>query len=251
MKTNTKKISAALLAMAGAVLITAGAQASTSYTDGDLFVGFRDLTSQKGYLVDLGAYTQFTDPLTFNTLSFGGSSTTGADLTAQFGSGWATSGTLQWGIFANSDNDGYFLGSKLAGVAAWGTPNDAAAALTAGGINTVATGFLASYTTTSSTNTADAGFQTSTAGGSYWYGVNQSPNFSSASPFNGAGIEAGISQQLALYELAGSTPTVNLGRLQIDSNGTISAVPEPSTYLLFGIGALLLVIAYRRHSAQF
>ena len=84
MKTNTKKISAALLAMAGAVLITAGAQASTSYTDGDLFVGFRDLTSQKGYLVDLGAYTQFTDPLTFNTLSFGGSSTTGADLTAQF-----------------------------------------------------------------------------------------------------------------------------------------------------------------------
>ena len=81
--------------------------------------------------------------------------------------------------------------------------------------------------------------------------MNQSPNFSSASPFNGAGIEAGISQQLALYELAGSTPTVNLGRLQIDSNGTISAVPEPSTYLLFGIGALLLVIAYRRHSAQF
>lgn len=251
MKTKTKKISAALLAMAGAVMITAGAQASTSYNDGDLFVGFRDLTSQKGYLVDLGAYTQFTDPLTFNTLSFGGSSTIGADLTAQFGSGWATSGTLQWGIFANSDGDGIFLGSRLAGVAAWGTPNDASAGFSASGINTVAIGFLSGATTTASSNTADAGFQTSTAGGTYWYGVNQSPNFSSASPFSGAGIEAGISQSLALYELAGSTPTVKLGTLQIDSTGAITAVPEPSTYLLFGIGALLLVISYRRHSAQF
>ena len=249
MITHTKKITTSLLAMVGAALIAAGAQAQLTYTDGDLFFGFRDTISQKGYLVDLGAYTQFTDPLTFSALSFGGSSTIGADLVQQFGASWYTTSTLKWGIFANSDGDGVFLGSKLVGTATWLTPNDASAALTAGGINTVATGFLAGGTTTASTNSADAGFQTSTAGGTYWYGVNQSPNFSSASPFNGAGIEAAVTNNLSLYQLAGSTPTALLGALKINSAGTISAVaavPEPSTYVLFGIGGLLLLVAYRR-----
>jgi hypothetical protein len=33
------------------------------------------------------------------------------------------------------------------------------------------------------------------------------------------------------------------------SNGVISVVPEPATYALFGFGALLLIIAYRRKQA--
>ena len=32
----------------------------------------------------------------------------------------------------------------------------------------------------------------------------------------------------------------------INSNLSLSAVPEPSSYLLFGLGGLALVIAYRR-----
>jgi hypothetical protein len=36
---------------------------------------------------------------------------------------------------------------------------------------------------------------------------------------------------------------------EIGSPGTISAVPEPSTYLLLGIGGLALLVAYRRRQA--
>lgn len=33
------------------------------------------------------------------------------------------------------------------------------------------------------------------------------------------------------------------------SGGTLQAVPEPATYALFGLGALLLIVAYRRANA--
>jgi hypothetical protein len=33
------------------------------------------------------------------------------------------------------------------------------------------------------------------------------------------------------------------------SGGVITVVPEPGTYALFGIGALILIVAYRRKTA--
>jgi hypothetical protein len=43
----------------------------------------------------------------------------------------------------------------------------------------------------------------------------------------------------------------NIGTLSLGSDGSVNfnTVPEPSTYALFGFGALLLVIAYRRKTA--
>lgn len=60
-----------------------------------------------------------------------------------------------------------------------------------------------------------------------------------------------LSRYLYNYDSSG-TPTL-LGTLALNSgNGVFTytaAVPEPSTYALFGFGALLLVIAYRRKVA--
>jgi len=41
---------------------------------------------------------------------------------------------------------------------------------------------------------------------------------------------------------------VQFGTISV-SNGVVTAVPEPSTYALFGFGALLLIVAYRRVNA--
>ena len=50
--------------------------------------------------------------------------------------------------------------------------------------------------------------------------------------------------QIAAIQSFGPTPTA----VQLNSIG-IAAVPEPATYVLFGLGALVLVVAYRRKVA--
>jgi hypothetical protein len=53
-----------------------------------------------------------------------------------------------------------------------------------------------------------------------------------------------------------TTPTFTLTAYGYDTTGasvtvgqTTAAVPEPSTYALFGLGALALIVAYRRKAA--
>lgn len=49
----------------------------------------------------------------------------------------------------------------------------------------------------------------------------------------------------------GSQPSIQTGTITLASDGTLSvnSVPEPSTYFLFGLGALMLIVAYRRANA--
>jgi hypothetical protein len=49
------------------------------------------------------------------------------------------------------------------------------------------------------------------------------------------------------FETVGSGPSFNVS-IQ-STGGVVSVVPEPSTYALFGIAALLFVVAYRRKTA--
>ena len=64
-----KKITIALLAMAGSALLTTGAKAAT-YNTGDLLMGFRATTGTgfgTDYVLDLGSPVQFRDATsTFN-----------------------------------------------------------------------------------------------------------------------------------------------------------------------------------------
>jgi hypothetical protein len=56
-------------------------------------------------------------------------------------------------------------------------------------------------------------------------------------------------QKTYMYNATGQLfNTTNIDEFQLQVNGTTS-VPEPSTYALFGLGALALVIAYRRKTA--
>jgi hypothetical protein len=65
-------------------------------------------------------------------------------------------------------------------------------------------------------------------------------------------IENGVSGGLDLYSVpnSGSATAIfsaaNGNALSVNSSGVIAVAPEPSTYALMALGALVLVIAYRR-----
>jgi hypothetical protein len=52
----------------------------------------------------------------------------------------------------------------------------------------------------------------------------------------------------AANEITSAGAPVQFGTLRV-SNGVVTAVPEPSTYALFGFAALILIVAYRRANA--
>jgi hypothetical protein len=259
MKLKAKKLSVALLALAGLALISTGAHANQIYTDGDVFIGFRSTTSpNNGLLFNIGNISQFTNATTFANFSFGSSGTSGADLAAQFGTNWYNDSTVTWGIFSATGS--YALLSKAESVN--GTQSSAFAAVGSGhltslisGIQAVQTGYVGGTgLATAASNTVNAAYETGIVNGTYYYGVNLSPDFSTGGLAAGSSIEGALSKRLDLYYLTPNSVAVlgggNGASFAIDSTGIISAVPEPSTYLLFGIGALLLAIAYRRRSSH-
>ncbi|MFA7344639.1 MAG: PEP-CTERM sorting domain-containing protein [Terrimicrobiaceae bacterium] len=253
---------AALLAIAGLVLGTPPARAVLTAVDGDVLLGFRETVSpQNAFVVNLGQYTQFTNAAPGATLTFGSLSTFGVDLEATFGAGWNTRSDLYWGVFGNySGNLVSIYASRARTVAgtpatAWGNPSQTVRNNTSGGIDTVKVGFVNTLLTTESGNTTNAGFQIGTGSGRYYAGVNTSPDFSTSSPFNGAGIEGAFSgtKVLDLFALS-SSPTVRLGTFTINETSgqvTFTAVPEPSTYMLFAFaGAVFMAFIRRRRALQ-
>src|SRR5579862_3943669 len=93
-----RKLTMALLAVAGLAFITSVANATTtSYNDGDLFLGFR-ATGGTGattdYLLNIGQASQFTTHAQF-TLSLG---TIANDLSATFGSNWYSRTDLLYAV---------------------------------------------------------------------------------------------------------------------------------------------------------
>src|SRR5215470_2694070 len=107
-----------------ACLVCFGAKAATTtYQDGDVFVGFRATSGTgvtKDYLVNLGPASQFTSVPsgTTITLSLGN---LGADLSATFGPTWFSRSDLLWGIIgtqvignsADPDNTIYVSNSDV------------------------------------------------------------------------------------------------------------------------------------------
>ncbi|MEI6323487.1 MAG: PEP-CTERM sorting domain-containing protein [bacterium] len=256
MKTKTKKFSTTLLALAGLALLSSGAQANQTLSNYDVFVGFRSTTSpNNAVLFNVGNVSQFTNSANFANFSFGSSGTTGADLVQQFGSGWYTDSTVTWGIFSALTGS-YALASKAETVN--GTQSSPYAALNTAktgnlitGINTVQNNYI---TSTAATNTANAAYQQGVASGTYYYAVNLNPDFTSTAWPSGSSIEGALSKNLDLYYFTPSSVQVlgggNGASLAVNSNGVISAVPEPSTYFLFGLGALGFVLAVRRRSSS-
>lgn len=248
----------ALILVAGGLLGSAKAQLASP----DIFLGFRAQSgtgSAISTVIDLGTAASIASEGSF-TLNL---SATNSILSTIYGTNWFTLNTLNWGI----------LGSDDSTVNAWigrqtGTASSAISTAGLATINGNYDGMLGAQGTGNASlgsvnDSKSISHITSTVGsavsGAWVIGVNTAGNpspqgwgyFSSAadnvvtlgitaasysSDFNGTGL--GFTP-VDLFTLANNAGVI-----------TITAVPEPSTYALAGLGVLvLLIVSRRKHSA--
>ena len=235
-----------------AFAVTTGAQAQSplSYSAGNIFLGFRasgGTGADKSFVFNLGNFSNLT------TLGEGATPQTvidlGSELTTVFGADWKTRGEVKWGIFGMSDSQLPVYSST--------SDNRANAPVKktlgqVGGAYTAYTGMGNNYNsaiengayTGSSAGVLGDGVVTG-IGANTWY-----KNIQDAADFGiyNATLEAGVAGDLDFYSTS-ATAATKLSQYNISSGGVVSVVPEPSTYALFGFGALLLIVAYRRANA--
>lgn len=246
----------ALLALAGVALVAQSAKAATtSYTDGDIFLGIRATAgtgSDKAILIDLGQPMQFTNAalgVPF-TLSLGNIA---ADLSATYGSDWYTSGNLLFAVVGGNVTGGpsytdpwNTLYASKSGATPW-TCNfnqGDTSSLTDQMANAYRNSASTANSTVATIQTTDQGsnYTLFQPGGTYSGGIS----FQTWNPT----IESAINQTVYLDQmLEGSSNAGNvLGTVAIDSsaNVTFDAVPEPSTYAMFGVGAAFVAMAAAR-----
>lgn len=267
----SKFVLTAALALAGSAFFQQPAGADpVVYNDGDLFMGFRSTTATNDYLWDIGQYSLFNNqPVGFH-LSLGN---VGLDLTAVFGSGWATNNAVQWGVAGTHDFDanGNLIANLYASRAEpnlgtfaqpWQRQSTSSQTNTASSIETLAYGGFFGNESTANNPTAIiqstggiswASFQpggSNTFGGSFstWNPTIEAPGL----PGTGTGIPG---TRLDLFELLPDNSGTNpfgkyVGTFSIDAAGNVSydvfaAVPEPSTYASVIAGAALLIAVLR------
>jgi len=267
MKKNMfKRFALTLAGVAGTALLAQSGQAATlSAPMGDLLLGFTDSTNSEDYVIDLGAASTFIGAT--GTLSLGN---IGADLTAVFGSSWATDSTLNWSLAGTT-------GTSAVGSIAAKTIFVSQAETTPGTPNTSFKNFASAQTGTpiseieaaqgygsgggyngQTGNAANAaGLIQTTSGTNSWLTdlggtTGSSAGFKTAHNIVGNFANGASGTVLDIDELAptGASGTgTDLGSLHIDGSGNVTfvsptAAPEPSTYALIGLSGLLL-LAFR------
>jgi hypothetical protein len=235
-----KHILSVLIAAAG---ITAASATPTLFSAGDIIIGFESVSLNKNLLIDIG---QGTTVASFSSIN------AGADLVSTFGANWYALSDLNWGAFGVPSSKNQLWATVASG-------NLALAAKSVGALGTPLNrfnGMGANYNNDLTYNgqggtvgvTMNVGTGTD-VGTSTWTGNNPS-----TTPFAAysVSIENGVTGNLDLYQIpnSGSATAIfsqaNGNALNVSSAGVVSVVPEPSTYALCGVGALLLFVAYRR-----
>jgi hypothetical protein len=248
-----KTILAAIIALSGTIANNASAAPLYSsntpigYELGNIFLGFRASGGTgvgNSFLLNLGNYG------TFPILNAGAAPVdlfdVGSELTTVFGADWKTRSQVTWGIFGMDP-------SRLP-VYSSTADNRAAAPATKssgqlGGAASAYAGMGANYNTSilngasieGSTGVLGDGVVTGTGASTWWKNINDAADFG----IYNTSLEASVAGDLEFYSTSASKAT-RLTQFTISSGGMISVVPEPSTYALFGFGALLLIVAYRR-----
>ncbi len=251
---KTQPFAVGLLAVASVLAVPFTHAATTSYSDGDLFLGFRAAGGSQDYLLDIGQIDQFlNNPAPF-TLSLGD---IGADLTTVFGSDWYTRTDLYFSVIGGSslglgaDPANTLYTTKVSGT--WTRRSDGAQASTTSLIASLGGNYDGNTSTVNSPvgliqNSSDqnsyASFQ---PGGTL--ANSGGISFGAFNPSN----EGNPNQTLLLERLtstANSAGQVTLGGISIGSDASVQFVPEPGTLgLLLPLAGLLGVVRLRRASS--
>lgn len=239
-------VTTALLAIASFAIVTPAEAATTTYNNGDLFLGFRatgGTGASTDYLLDIGQPTQFDH--TF-TLMLGNIA---ADLSATYGSSWYSRTDLLFAVAGGEIVENLLYATKPTATP-WNRAFDQSGGSQA--FASIGTGYDAK---TSTTNSPVAILQLTSADNSYasWQiGGEHSPTTSFQ--FFPSSTEKPVAQSLYFDKLieGANTPGQLLGSFSIANTGdvTFTAVPEPSTVATLAVGTMfLLLTAARRRNA--
>jgi hypothetical protein len=237
-----KTLLTAVIALTGlAAFTTAHAQqfTQTNATYGDLILGF-ETTGGGGstnLLVDLGSVTNTAQLVSLNiNLS--------SDLVTAFGTNWAS--TVSYGLYSVTSGKEIFASGPT-------TQTQGYALESSSGAGIQKTDFANFYGVFNNNglvaDTTAHGVLESTATTYSW--TYYTPNNGAFQNANYANIEVPVGSTADLFaQVTGSSGNgVNTGlAFTVNGSGNLSAVPEPSTYALFGLGALLFFSTYRRRT---
>jgi hypothetical protein len=221
--------------------MVSGHAAPSRANDGDVLIAFSKTGSEFNYTVNLGSRANFIT--NFNTML----SDIRTDLSNIYG--LATLGDLRFGGLSMMYDDNSLYATVAAGTTGW-TPESVGSYNSQNPVASLIGAMVANYNRYINQDEAGtiglAGVKVSTDDEASWSNLHDKT--SSGAPFDHfmSSLEGNLSEGVTFYSLdpvngAGSNAAPVQG-------GTLSSVPEPSTYALFGFASLLLIIAYRRRS---
>ena len=266
-----KLLPVALAAAAGFALAPGTARATepnVTVNSGDLILGFQISDgSANDLLVDIGPYSNYTNATSAFTINFGvipadqtgAGATVGnlnADLTSNYGSGWASNSLLQWGVAGNPGNSGeVFLTEDVNNT----TPVKDLGFQPADGLYTQTNNAVAGLSAAASSTNSTLVASLPTTGANSWSTFKPSSNaFGTGLNIEQSPGDAAVGSTLNLLELVNDgsrkgdgLAARDIGSFTLDGSGDLTftpsaAVPEPSTWLSIISGAASLIFIGRR-----
>lgn len=251
---KTLQIAAVVIALAGTTALRAQ---SYNFNNGDLLLGF---TASAGtgtgndVLIDLGPVGQY-------NLSSAVGLNVNTYLQGIYGSSWETTGYVNWAAFSyNSTFHQLVASMDPSNLATFTQSTKDAVNAMGNAINSVyGDGSVGAATKTALTGTNGANnsytyyaveYAQSSVPSTGWAQFDQNPTpwLGGASSSIEVGTVGDGTDQLVNNYMGTNGATAANAVINLDSSGNITAVPEPSTYALFGIGTLAMLVIYRRRS---